>query len=427
MKFFGLPGSLLRIAALGARWDAMTERARRRLEALDFWERHGKAAAAEHAGVSTRTLERWRKALRERGRAGLEPKSTRPRRVRQRVWPAAVTGEIRRLRTAHPNLGKMKIHPLLLRFCERRGLRCPSVSTIGRLIADAGGLRTVPLRLDNRGRKKRPRPRKPRKPKGYRPRRPGELLAMDTVIEIHAGIRRYLFCALDVKSRFALAVAAPGLSSRWSAAFLDVLVEVFPGKAERLLSDNGSEFEGRFRKRVKAHGLSRFYTYPKSPRMNAHVERFNRTMQEEFLRHHEDLLWSDSEGLEEFNRRLAKWLLWYNAERPHQALEGETPLAVLARECQPRPDWLRLRLPDPLPIPSAPRWSLPGKTRGPPLGPPQTLRSRSSPLAPSPVFPTTAFSPRASTTPTLAPPSQPRSEPTLNIPDCQMSWARTFR
>ena len=35
-----------------------------------------------------RTLERWHKDFREGGRAGLEPKSTRPRRVRQRVWPA---------------------------------------------------------------------------------------------------------------------------------------------------------------------------------------------------------------------------------------------------------------------------------------------------------------------------------------------------
>lgn len=93
-----------------------------------------------------------------------------------------MTDEIRRLRMEHPNLGKRKIHPLLLRFCRWRGLRCPAVITIGRLISDAGGLRAVPLRLDNRGRRKRPRPPKPRKPKGFSARRPGEVLAVDTVI-----------------------------------------------------------------------------------------------------------------------------------------------------------------------------------------------------------------------------------------------------
>ncbi len=39
-----------------------------------------------------------------------------------------------------PNLGKRKIHPLLRRFCAERGLRCPEAVTIGRPIADAGGL-----------------------------------------------------------------------------------------------------------------------------------------------------------------------------------------------------------------------------------------------------------------------------------------------
>ena len=64
--------------------------------------------------------------------------------------------EIRRPRTEHPNPGKRKIHPLLLRFSERRALRCPAVITIGRLIADAGGLRPAPPRLDTGAGPRRP-------------------------------------------------------------------------------------------------------------------------------------------------------------------------------------------------------------------------------------------------------------------------------
>ena len=50
--------------------------------------------------------------------------------------------------------------------------------------------------------------------------------------------------------------------------------------------------------------------------MNAHVERFNRTIQEESIGYYEELR-LDSD---QFNRQLIRWFLWYNAGRPHRAL-----------------------------------------------------------------------------------------------------------
>jgi hypothetical protein len=47
--------------------------------------------------------------------------------------------------------------------------------------------------------------------------------------------------------------------------------------------------------------------------MNAHAERFNRTIQESFVDYHEELLFTD---LALFNRKLADWLVFYNTERP---------------------------------------------------------------------------------------------------------------
>jgi len=53
----------------------------------------------------------------------------------------------------YPNLSKARVHVLLEPWCEQRGLRCPSVSTIGRIIARAPDrMRHVPMRLDARGR-----------------------------------------------------------------------------------------------------------------------------------------------------------------------------------------------------------------------------------------------------------------------------------
>ena len=66
--------------------------------------------------------------------------------------------------------------------------------------------------------------------------------------------------------------------------------------------------------------------------MNAHVERFNRTLQEEFVEEHEDLLWTD---LPRFNRRLWDYLARYNRERPHHGLGLRAPLAALNDACPP--------------------------------------------------------------------------------------------
>ena len=309
----------------------MDEEVRRRLDLLAFWERHGSAAATEHGGVSIRTLYRWRATYRRRDAARLRPISRRPHRTRKREWPKAVTDEIRCLRTEHPNQGKRKIHPLLLRFCERRGLRCPAVITIGRLTADAGGLRAVPPRLDNRGRRKRPRPQKPRKPKGFRAQRPGEVLAVDTVIAVRDGVRRYLFARLDLRSRFGPAVATPGMSSRWARDFADLAFDLFPGQVDRVLSDNGSEYEGQFADLLRARGIA-LLQLPE----DAEDERPRGAVQPhrsgEFLDYHEDLLWGDEANLALLNRKLGEWLLWYNGERPHEALGQRTPIAALARE-----------------------------------------------------------------------------------------------
>ena len=69
--------------------------------------------------------------------------------------------------------------------------------------------------------------------------------------------------------------------------------------------------------------FTHWHTYPKSPRMNAHCERFNRTIQEEFIDYHYDLLFLDDPS--EFNLALLPWLSWYNLERPHFSLTTFVP------------------------------------------------------------------------------------------------------
>jgi transposase InsO family protein len=97
---------------------------------------------------------------------------------------------------------------------------------------------------------------------------------------------------------------------------MTLALSLLPNTPQTLLSDNGSEFEADFARTLEKHGIERWYTCPKTPKMNAHAERFNRTIQESFVDYHEDLLFTD---LAVFNRKLADWLVFYNTERPHHA------------------------------------------------------------------------------------------------------------
>ena len=144
-----------------------------------------------------------------------------------------------------------------------------------------------------------------RKPKGYVPTSAGECVDVDT-IEIHdtgvyRGMRRYVVTFKDMYTRFALAAAVPSKHSKHTAKLWHIAKACYPFKPKRVLSDNGSEFKADFNLVILDDGAVHWLTYPKYPKMNAHAERFNRTIQEEFIEYHLDILFTD---LNAFNDKL---------------------------------------------------------------------------------------------------------------------------
>jgi transposase InsO family protein len=89
-----------------------------------------------------------------------------------------------------------------------------------------------------------------------------------------------------------------------------------------LQTDHGPEFGAWF---VEQSGISHRYTRLGKPNDNSHIERFNRTLQEECLDKHK-------RTPEAFNRALKKYIKFYNSERHHFGLKLKTPLAIL-KEC----------------------------------------------------------------------------------------------
>lgn len=307
----------------------------RRVKVLGFWEEHGERATKDAFGVSRRTLFRWKQALaRAQGKLpSLDPRSTAPKNRRSRRYDPGYLEKVIALRSVHRKLGKSKLAVLLhvsesyagrtIVDLKKRGL-IPAYARI--TLTKTGKTRANPLR-------KRPKLRRAVK-KG---------IEIDTVVRFSVAVKRYIYTAIDIERRFAFAGAYESHSSKSAADFLTKLKEVAPFPITHLQTDNGSEFAKYFSDACRSLGIVQYHTYPRTPKMNAHIERFNRTISEDFIEERRLLLVSD---IDRFNDELVEWLLWYNTERPHQSLGMLSPLQYIVRtlsaeECQRY--WTRTR------------------------------------------------------------------------------------
>lgn len=329
---YGVKG-FVRLHNYAIRWIRMvTDKAKRKARILAFWQKHGLHATTDAFKISRRTLYLWKSQQKKGGGSfeALNEKSKRPKRIRSREWSSPVVSMIRRLRTEHPNLGPDKIAILIARNPALAGLRLPSARTVARIIADdPERMRTFPVKVRHNGTvAPRKRAKKARKPKNFVAQYPGHCGSFDTIERFVWGSRRYVITFVDVYSRFSFAWATTSHASAAAKEFFDIIQLVFPYPLEYVLTDNGSEFAKHFDEELRRFHKVHWHTYPKTPKMNSHCERFNRTIQEEFVDYHEPgLLDPDI-----FNRKLIEWLLWYNGERPHWALDLKSPIQFLMEQ-----------------------------------------------------------------------------------------------
>jgi transposase InsO family protein len=314
----------------------ITKTALSRFKILEHWKKYGLQSTIHAFDVKKRVLYVWKHTLDQNGGKieSLNPKKKIPKNKRKRSWDVRILEEIKRLRGAdvHPNLGAEKLYPLLLDFCDAEGIeKCPKPSTIERLIADMGGLRTFPKKITGTGRvKKANRQKVLRKPKDLVPLYPGHVLALDTVEKQRNGRRMYILTAIDIYTRTTFAIATKSHSSKTFAHFFYLVMQMFPYEVKTVLTDNGSEFKKFLDILLKENGITHYHTYPKTPKMNAHCESFNGTIQEEFVDYNVNLLFDDTT---KFNEKLNQYLEFYNTKRVHCAFDNKkAPLEVLT-EC----------------------------------------------------------------------------------------------
>lgn len=154
------------------------------------------------------------------------------------------------------------------------------------------------------------------------PESPGILVEIDT---IHDGIpenRLYIYTLLDVCSRWAYAIPALHINTHQSLRFVDAGRAQAPFAFATLQSDHGSEFSKWFTKRILERGMAHRHSRVRTPNDNAHLERFNRTIQEECLAR-------VPRTLRSWQRAIPEYLHWYNEKRPHLGLEMKSPIDII--------------------------------------------------------------------------------------------------
>ena len=148
------------------------------------------------------------------------------------------------------------------------------------------------------------------------------LFQLDTIVLHLFGEVRYILTAVEHTGKLGYAWVTTSHGSAAARKFLERLQSLVDRPITVILTDNGSEFQKDFDQACDSQGIQRYYTRVKTPTDNPECERFNRTLQEE---------WLDEGGwhpdLHHMNRSLTDWLIIYNSIRPHQTLNYATPLA----------------------------------------------------------------------------------------------------
>lgn len=174
------------------------------------------------------------------------------------------------------------------------------------------------------GRKKRVRRDNPRRPHVIKP---GELVETDTIHYICPTTKRrlYVYTVIDVYSRMAYAEVHPRILPGLAATVVLHARMELGFDFTMVQADNGPEFSRYFEQVLKGHNMPVRHTRLGRPNDNAHIERFNRTIQEECLGN--TIYYSTPRT--HIQGKLANYLHYYNYKRVHLSLQYKVPAQML--------------------------------------------------------------------------------------------------
>jgi transposase InsO family protein len=275
------------------------------------------SATCRYYGISRPTFYKWLHQFEKFGAEGLRDRSSRPRTCPHQT-DGEIVSKIVYLRQ-HYHFGPAKISMYLARYHEVTVSR----SGVWRILK-----RLEMSRLPTSQRYKR----HDRRWRRYEKQLPGHRVQVDVkFIEPLASTstssgrrkkRYYQFTAIDDCTRIRVLRIYERNTQKSAIQFLDYVVAKLPFAVEVVQTDNGAEFQGGFHWHLLDRGIGHVYIKPKTPRLNGKVERSHRIDEEEFYRLLDGVVIDDAEV---FNQKLQEWEDFYNFNRPHGGLDGDTP------------------------------------------------------------------------------------------------------
>src|ERR1035437_2377984 len=253
---------------------------------------------ARHFGFSQSVIVKWVAKAKVYGHVPIPTLSSRPKH--------------------HP---RQLANDLIWKIFQKRLVIKRSAEVIHQELKNEGvnvSLASVKRTLDRTGLLNKRSPWKRFHPHQDRPQalKPGDLVEIDTIhLMVDEKKRIYVYVLIDVYSRWVYVKAYEKISGRNSLKFIKEAQTHAPFTFGMLQSDHGPEFGDWFVEQVKK---SHRYTRIGKPNDNSHVERFNRTVQEECLDKVERTVYT-------LNKALRTYIPYYNQKRLHFGLNLKTP------------------------------------------------------------------------------------------------------
>lgn len=295
----------------------LSKSAKLRLKWMDYCQKHNNVSlTCRHFGISRKTFYLWKNRYDHDNLSSLEDRDRAPIKRRQREITATQEQRIVALRRQYIRYGKEKLSLIYQQLYHEPISAWKIQKTIERykLYYNPSKTAKIARKRQRAIKKKRITELKKKKISGF-------LLCLDVIVIYWSGLKRYIFTAIDSLSKVAFAHMYSTKSSYNARDFLIRLNYLLDNQIDNIQTDNGSEFEKYFRGACQKLKIKRYYNRPQTPKDNPVNERFNQTLQHEFIN-----LGNFTPDLKEFNKQMTEWLIEYNFRRPHQTLGYIPPI-----------------------------------------------------------------------------------------------------
>jgi transposase InsO family protein len=157
--------------------------------------------------------------------------------------------------------------------------------------------------------------------------KPGELIQADTIHYVcpFTKRRRYVYTLIDLHTRMAYAEIHSAIRPGIAATVVLKAESMFGFRFSMVQTDNGPEYGRYFEDTLRRAGILVRHSRLHRPNDNAHIERFNRTIQDECLGR--CLTYRDT--TQHIQSKLTTYLEFYNVHRVHLSLQYRTPAEML--------------------------------------------------------------------------------------------------